>query len=60
MSSLSSSGVISATQMTKGFTRIKGRLDEEAIDFGPMAKGTFSKLVEKGTQEGWLVLDPEA
>ena len=60
LSALSSSGTISATQMTKGFSRIKSRLEEEAIDFGPLAKETFSKLVTRGSEEGWLSLDPEA
>ena len=60
LSSLSSMGSLSATQMTKGFLRIKGRLDEEAIDFGPLAQETFGRLVTRGTKEGWLSIDPEA
>lgn len=60
LSSLSSSGTVNTTQMTKGFLRIKSRLDEEAIDFGPLASETFGRLVMRGTQEGWLSIDPEA
>jgi hypothetical protein len=46
--------------MSKGFSRIKSKLDEEAIDYGPGAKDTYRKLVEKGTQGGWLSIDVEA
>ena len=60
LSALSASGIISVTQMAKGFSRIKCRLDEEAIDFGPLAKETFARIVTAGTQAGWLALDPEA
>ncbi len=46
--------------MMQGFARIKSRLDEEALDFGELAKDTFRGIVEKGSKSGWLVIDPEA
>lgn len=54
LSSLSSSGVVSATQMTHGFNRLKARLDQAVLDFGPHSVAAFSKLIERGVKEGWL------
>jgi hypothetical protein len=54
LSSLSSSGVVSSTQMTQGFERVKSRLDQAALDFGPHSQVVFIKLVERGVKEGWL------
>ena len=54
LSSLSSSGVVSSTQMTRGFARVKGRMDQAQVDFGPHAVTVFATLVERGVKEGWL------
>lgn len=45
--------------MSKGFARIKAKLDEEALDYGASAKDTFCGMVEKGTAAGWLVGEVE-
>ncbi|GAX79614.1 hypothetical protein CEUSTIGMA_g7055.t1 [Chlamydomonas eustigma] len=55
--SWSDSGVVNSTQMTKGFLRIKDRLDEEALDFGPLTEKTFLSIVKTGTMTGWLSLE---
>ncbi|KAG1680411.1 hypothetical protein FOA52_015502 [Chlamydomonas sp. UWO 241] len=59
LAALGGTGVISQTQMSKGFSRIKARLEEEAIDYGPGAKDTYRRIVEQGTQGGWLSIDAD-
>lgn len=49
--------MINQTQMSKGFARVKSKLDEEALDYGPKAKEVFSRIVQAGTDKGWLASD---
>mmetsp|Transcript_36791 Transcript_36791/g.81831 ORF Transcript_36791/g.81831 Transcript_36791/m.81831 type:complete len:712 (-) Transcript_36791:320-2455(-) len=60
LAALAASGVINQTQMSKGFSRVRSRLDEEAMDYGPKARDMFSGFVQTATQQGWLTLDVEA
>lgn len=46
-------GLISTSQMTKGFARFAESLDDLALDI-PSAKGQFQALVPKAISEGWL------
>ncbi len=43
----------------QGFGRVKARLGEEALDFGPRAKDSFATYVDLATKEGWLVPEPQ-
>jgi hypothetical protein len=36
---------------------VKSNLADEALDFGPAARGVFDKLVAAGTSGGWLVME---
>ncbi|KAK7350675.1 hypothetical protein VNO77_09542 [Canavalia gladiata] len=49
-----SEGLITITQMTKGFTRIKDGLDDLALDI-PNAKEKFSFYLEHAVRKGWLL-----
>ncbi|KAF3436703.1 hypothetical protein FNV43_RR19450 [Rhamnella rubrinervis] len=49
-----SEGLITITQMTKGFTRIKDSLDDLALDI-PNAKEKFSFYVDHAQKQGWLL-----
>eukprot|EP00268_Persea_americana_P006577 TRINITY_DN12369_c0_g1_i3.p1 TRINITY_DN12369_c0_g1~~TRINITY_DN12369_c0_g1_i3.p1 ORF type:complete len:731 (-),score=205.71 TRINITY_DN12369_c0_g1_i3:677-2869(-) len=46
-------GLISSSQMAKGFGRLEESLDDLSLDI-PTAKATFQPLVPKAIQEGWL------
>ncbi|KAM7275874.1 hypothetical protein ACFE04_017740 [Oxalis oulophora] len=46
-------GLISSSQMTKGFTRFAESLDDLALDI-PSAKASFQSLVPQAVSEGWL------
>ncbi|KAI5665018.1 hypothetical protein M9H77_24341 [Catharanthus roseus] len=46
-------GLISSSQMVKGFTRLAESLDDLALDI-PSAKTLFESLVSKAISEGWL------
>lgn len=46
-------GLISSSQMTKGFSRLVESLDDLALDI-PSAKALFNSLVPKAISEGWL------
>lgn len=60
LATLAASGVVNQTQMTKGFSRIRARLDEETLDYGPRARDIYGAMVQKAVAAGWLSLDPEA
>ncbi|EEF51874.1 MA3 DOMAIN-CONTAINING TRANSLATION REGULATORY FACTOR 1 [Ricinus communis] len=49
----SEEGLISSSQMVKGFARLAESLDDLALDI-PSAKALFQSLVPKGISEGWL------
>ncbi|KAF8005874.1 hypothetical protein BT93_K0221 [Corymbia citriodora subsp. variegata] len=49
----SEEGLISTSQMSKGFTRLAESLDDLALDV-PSAKSLFQSLVPKAISEGWL------
>ncbi|XP_040986066.1 MA3 DOMAIN-CONTAINING TRANSLATION REGULATORY FACTOR 1-like [Juglans microcarpa x Juglans regia] len=49
----SEEGLISSSQMVKGFTRLAESLDDLALDI-PSAKSLFQSLVPKAISEGWL------
>lgn len=46
-------GVISSSQMAKGFARLAESLDDLSLDV-PSAKAAFESLVPRVTSEGWL------
>lgn len=46
-------GLISSSQMVKGFARLADSLDDLALDI-PSAKTLFQSLVPKAISEGWL------
>lgn len=46
-------GLISSSQMLKGFTRVADSLDDLALDV-PSAKSMFQSLVNQAISEGWL------
>lgn len=46
-------GLISSSQMLKGFSRLAESLDDLTLDI-PSAKATFQQLVPKAISEGWL------
>lgn len=46
-------GVISSSQMAKGFSRLAESLDDLALDI-PSAKTLFQSLVPKAISQGWL------
>lgn len=46
-------GLISSSQMIKGFSRLTESLDDLTLDV-PSAKATFQLLVPKAISEGWL------
>ncbi|KAL4634252.1 hypothetical protein ACB092_04G186600 [Castanea dentata] len=46
-------GLISSSQMVKGFSRLADSLDDLALDI-PSAKTLFQSLVPKAVSEGWL------
>ncbi|GMY15014.1 programmed cell death protein 4 [Fagus crenata] len=46
-------GLISSSQMVKGFSRLAESLDDLALDI-PSAKTLFQSLVPKAISEGWL------
>ncbi|KAG5035695.1 Programmed cell death protein 4 [Glycine soja] len=46
-------GLISSSQMVKGFSRLEEVLDDLALDI-PSAKTQFQSLVPKAISEGWL------
>ncbi|XP_030542261.1 MA3 DOMAIN-CONTAINING TRANSLATION REGULATORY FACTOR 1 [Rhodamnia argentea] len=46
-------GLISTSQMAKGFARLAESLDDLALDI-PSAKSVFQSLVPKAISEGWL------
>ena len=41
----------------QGFTRIKNRISEEALDYGPRAQEDFGVYKERAMTEGWLVME---
>lgn len=49
----SEEGLISSSQMAKGFSRIVESLDDLSLDI-PSAKSQFQTLVSKAVSEGWL------
>ncbi|KAH7866373.1 hypothetical protein Vadar_019533 [Vaccinium darrowii] len=49
----SEEGLISSSQMAKGFSRLAESLDDLALDI-PSAKSLFESLVPKAISEGWL------
>ncbi|CAK7336597.1 unnamed protein product [Dovyalis caffra] len=49
----SEEGLISSSQMAKGFARLAESLDDLALDI-PSAKSLFQSLVPKAVSEGWL------
>lgn len=49
----SSEGLITTSQMVKGFGRLADTLDDFALDF-PAAKGKFVSIVNKAHEDGWL------
>ncbi|XP_061952678.1 MA3 DOMAIN-CONTAINING TRANSLATION REGULATORY FACTOR 1 [Populus nigra] len=49
----SEEGLVSSSQMAKGFARLKESLDDLALDI-PSAKSLFQSLVPKAISEGWL------
>lgn len=49
----SEEGLISSSQMVKGFSRIVESLDDLSLDI-PSAKSQFQTLVSKAVSEGWL------
>ncbi|KAG1358906.1 hypothetical protein COCNU_08G003520 [Cocos nucifera] len=46
-------GLISSSQMTKGFSRLAESLDDLSLDI-PSAKSLFQLIVPKAISEGWL------
>ncbi|KAJ9567797.1 hypothetical protein OSB04_003763 [Centaurea solstitialis] len=46
-------GLISSSQMVKGFSRLRESLDDLALDI-PSAKSLFESLVEHAVADGWL------
>ncbi|OAY65343.1 Programmed cell death protein 4 [Ananas comosus] len=49
----SEEGLISSSQMTKGFSRLTESLDDLSLDI-PSAKSLFENLLQKAASEGWL------
>jgi hypothetical protein len=49
----SEEGLISSSQMAKGFARLTESLDDLALDI-PSAKSLFQSLIPKAIAEGWL------
>ncbi|KAG6754152.1 hypothetical protein POTOM_042161 [Populus tomentosa] len=49
----SEEGLISSSQMAKGFARLAESLDDLALDI-PSAKSLFQSLIPKAIAEGWL------
>ncbi|KAF3796600.1 Programmed cell death protein 4 [Nymphaea thermarum] len=49
-------GLISSSQMSKGFARVSESLDDLTLDV-PSARDIFQSLVRVATKEGWLPLD---
>ncbi|KAL5544016.1 hypothetical protein UlMin_007800 [Ulmus minor] len=49
-----SEGLITITQMSKGFTRVRDSLDDIALDI-PNAKEKFSFYVDYAQKKGWLL-----
>lgn len=49
----SDEGLISSSQMTKGFARLAESLDDLALDI-PSAKSLFQKIVPQAISQGWL------
>ncbi|KAL9275437.1 MA3 DOMAIN-CONTAINING TRANSLATION REGULATORY FACTOR 1-like protein [Drosera capensis] len=49
----SDEGLISSSQMAKGFSRLEESLDDLSLDI-PSAKSLFQTLVPKAVSEGWL------
>ncbi|OWM90565.1 MA3 DOMAIN-CONTAINING TRANSLATION REGULATORY FACTOR 1-like [Punica granatum] len=49
----SEEGLVSSSQMMKGFSRLAESLDDLALDI-PSAKALFQSLVPKAISEGWL------
>ncbi|KAI3688675.1 hypothetical protein L2E82_46430 [Cichorium intybus] len=49
----SEEGLISSSQMVKGFARLRESLDDLALDI-PSAKSLFDDLVERAIHDGWL------
>ncbi|KAM5571818.1 hypothetical protein ABKV19_012078 [Rosa sericea] len=49
-----SEGLITVNQMTKGFSRIKDKLDDLALDI-PTASEKFSFYVEHAQEKGWVL-----
>lgn len=56
LASLAASGLISPTQMEKGFQRIVDNLEDIKLDL-PSADGALRALMDAAREEGWL--DPE-
>ncbi|KAI8472184.1 MAG: armadillo-type protein [Monoraphidium minutum] len=50
---LSACGALSSTQMAQGLGRVKGRLDDEALD-APAAPAAFAALLDRAGKEGWM------
>jgi len=44
----------------QGFLRVRSVLAEEALDYGPRARDVFIRMMQAGTKQGWLSLDPES
>ncbi|XP_071701850.1 MA3 DOMAIN-CONTAINING TRANSLATION REGULATORY FACTOR 1-like [Rutidosis leptorrhynchoides] len=49
----SEEGLISSSQMVKGFSRLRESLDDLALDI-PCAKSLFESLAKQAVSEGWL------
>ncbi|GAB4851036.1 Peptide chain release factor 1, mitochondrial [Ancistrocladus abbreviatus] len=49
----SEEGLISTSQMAKGFSRLEDSLDDLSLDI-PSAKSLYQSLVPRGISEGWL------
>lgn len=57
LSSLFASGVVNNTHMRKGFDKVRARMEQEALDFGPHTQKTFELLTDRATKEGLLTVD---
>lgn len=53
MKEASEEGLISSSQMIKGFYRVEESLDDLSLDI-PSARGLFKSLVPRAISEGWL------
>nr|QKY14995.1 sulfite reductase [ferredoxin] (SIR) [Polytomella parva] len=49
-------GAISQTQLVKGFERLRDQLDEEVLDYGPLASKVLASLEGRGRSEGWFTV----